>query len=51
VEGRTLIFLIILRRIEVGIRRSQDLSRGSTATARSVLGDLSGGGDRPDLLG
>jgi hypothetical protein len=26
------------------------LSKGSTATARSVLSDLSGGGDRPDLL-
>ena len=27
------------------------MSRGSTAITRSVLSDLSGGSDRPDLLG
>jgi hypothetical protein len=46
-----LIFLIIERRRGVGVCRNRDCRKRLTATARSPLGDLSSGGDCPDLLG
>jgi hypothetical protein len=45
-----LLLLIILRRIWVEIVEVRIIKEGSTAIARSLLGDLSDRGDRPDLL-
>jgi hypothetical protein len=47
---KKLLLLIILRRIWVEIIEVRIIKEGSTAIARSLLGDLSNRGNRPDLL-
>jgi hypothetical protein len=47
---KKLLLLIILRRIWVEIIKVRIIKEGSTATARSLLGDLSNRGDCSNLL-